>query len=142
MKQKTALLAILVALLVSAVIRARGGLFGTSEDVRSAAFLGKVAAEANKGLPKMIDPETEMTSTAGLDGVFVYNYRLVNMVGTEVDGQQLVATLKPQVAKAACSAAATRDKFLRQNIALRYSYADKSGVTVASFDVNPGDCSS
>jgi hypothetical protein len=140
MKQKQTLLAILVAMAVFAFFQARGGLFGTREDVRSATFLGKVAAELNKQLPRAIDGETALTSVTGLDGVFVYNYRLVNRSTGEVDPANLVSTLKPQVTRAACAAPETRDKFLKQGITLRYSYADKAGQPVASFDVVPADC--
>ena len=141
MKQKVAVLGIVVGMLVFAILQARGGLFGTKKrDVRSAAFLAEVAAELNKQLPKPVDQETEVTSVTGLEGVFVYNYTLVNRVASEVDGSHLVATLQPQVTQAACAAPDTRDKFLNQGVTLRYSYADKTGSAIASFDVTPQDC--
>jgi len=128
-------------MLVFAVLQARGGLFGTTpRDVRSAAFLSEVATELNKQLPRPVDAETEISSVGGLEGVFVYNYRLVNRLASEVEGSGLVATLKPQVTTAACSAAETRKKFLDEGITLRYSYADKNGSPIASFDVRPADC--
>ena len=142
MKQKAALLAILVAMLVSAFLQQRGGLFGGSQDVRSAAFLAKMAAEVNKDLPKMVDAETELTRVEGLDGVFVYNFKLVNAASSEIDVQRLVVDLKPQVTKGACGAPGTRDRLVKDRVALRYSYSDKGGNPVASFDINPDDCSS
>ena len=141
MTQKTALLGVLVAMLVFAVLQARGGLFGVAkEDVRSAAFLGKVAAELNKQLPKAIDPETELSSIEGREAVFAYNYRLVNRLATEVDATAFLTAMKPQTTASACNTPDTRDKFLKQGIALRYSYADKSGTPITSFDVLPTDC--
>ncbi len=140
MNQKATLLAILVAIMVFAFLQARGGLFGTREDVRSAAFLGKVAAELNKQLPRVIDGDTELSGVTGQEGVFAYKYRLVNRAVGEVDPANLVSILKPQVTRAACAAPETRDKFLKQGITLRYSYTDKSGLPVASFDVLPADC--
>src|SRR5262245_24114134 len=117
MKQKMALLAVLVAMLVFAILQARGGLFGVAkQDVRSAAFLSKVATELNKQLPKSIDAETELTSIAGLEGVFVYNYRLVKRLANEVDGTALVNGIKPNTITAACNTPDTRDKFLRQGV--------------------------
>jgi hypothetical protein len=143
MKQKTALLGVLVAMLVFAVLQARGGLFGVAkEDVRSAAFLGKVAAEFNKQLPKQVDAETELANVTGLEGVLVYNYRLVNQLASEVDGTALVSAIKPNTTAAACNTPDTRDKFIKRGIALRYTYADKSGSPIASFDVLPTDCPS
>ena len=141
MKQKQALVAILVAMAVVAILQARGGLFGVAKrDVRSAAFLNEVATELNKQLPKPVDQETEITSAAGLEGVFVYNYRLVNRVVGELDVDAFLASLKPVVTKAACTAPETRDKFLKQGVTLRYSYADKDGAPIASFDVQQRDC--
>jgi hypothetical protein len=141
MKQKPALLAILVAMAVFGILQARGGLFGVAKkDVRSAAFLNEVATELNKQLPKAVDQETEIASVTGLEGVFVYNYRLVNRVVTEVDVSAFLASIKPEVTRAACTTPNTRDKFLKEGVTLRYSYADKDGVPVASFDVQPGDC--
>ena len=142
MKQKAALLAILVAMLVSAFLQQRGGLFGASEDPRSAAFLAKMAAQVNRDLPKMVDADTELTKAAGLDGVFGYEFRLVNISSGEIDGQGLVTNLKPQVTKGVCSAPGTRDMLVKDRVVLRYSYSDKAGNPVASFDINPDDCGS
>jgi hypothetical protein len=141
MNKKTGLLAILVAMAVFAFLQARGGLFGVAKkDVRSAAFLGEVADGVNKQLPRAVDSETELASVAGLEGVFVYNYRLLNAVATEVDLEGFLASMRPGVTKAACTAPDTRDKFLKEGITLRYSYVDKSGVPIASFDVTRADC--
>jgi len=109
-------------------------------DVKSAAFLGKAAAEVNKKCPMMIDAETEMSHAEGLEGVFVYNYRLVKMSASEVDGAQRQAALQPQVTKLACTTPQTRDTFLKQGIAMRYTYADKDRVPIATFDVIAADC--
>jgi hypothetical protein len=140
MKQKTALLAILVAMAVFGLLQARGGLFGVAKkDVRSAAFLSEVAAQLNKQLPKAVDQETELASVTGLEGVFVYNYRLVSRAVGDVDAGFATA-IKPLVTKAACTAPDTHEKFLKQGITLRYAYTDMNGTPVTSFDVTLGDC--
>jgi S-adenosylmethionine:diacylglycerol 3-amino-3-carboxypropyl transferase len=113
---------------------------GCRPDVKSAAFLSKAAAEVNKKCPMMIDAETEMSRAEGLEGVFVYNYRLVKMAASDVDGAQLQAALQPQVAKLACTTPQTRDTFLKQGITMRYTYADKDHVPIATFDVTAADC--
>jgi hypothetical protein len=141
MKHKTALLAILVAMAVFGLLQARGGLFGVDKkDVRSAAFLSEVAAELNKQLPKPVDPETELSSVTGLEGVFVYNYRIVSRSAAEVDANAFVKTIKPPVTTAACTAPQTHDRFLKQGVTLRYAYADRNGTPITSFDVTPSDC--
>lgn len=117
------------------------GLLRKSEpDVRSKTYLTKVADQLNRTLPKMLDKETELDSGAGLDGVFVYNYRLVNSSVEEIDGEKFIALLRPNVTKAACTTPETRDEFLRKGVSLRYSYADKLRRHVAAFDVVPKDC--
>jgi hypothetical protein len=111
----------------------------TKEDVRSATFLNRVAANLNKQFPKKIDSETEITSVSALEGVFIYHSRLVNLASTEVNAAAL-ANLKPLVTKAACANAASVDNFLKQGITLRYEYSDKGGRTLASFDVTRAEC--
>jgi hypothetical protein len=141
MNGKTGALAIVVAMLVFAALQAKGGLFGTAkEDVHSAAFLNKVAGEINKQLPKAIDQDTQLANVSAMDGVLVYNYRLVNRLAADFDATALVSGIKPQATRGACTTPDTRDKFLNQGITLRFSYADKNGSPIASFDVTPGDC--
>lgn len=106
----------------------------------SAAVLAGAASELNKRLPMMIDQETEWMSSMGLDGVFVYSYRLVNRSAKDIDPSQLVAALKPQVTNAACSTPETRDTFLKRGVILRYTYSDKDRIHIAGIEVSPGDC--
>jgi hypothetical protein len=139
--KKVGLLAILVAMAVFAILQARGGLFGVAKkDVRSAAFLGEVASGLNKQLPRAVDAETQLASVAGLEGVLVYNYRLVNVLAANVDPNALLGNVRPGVTKSVCTTPDTRDKFLNEGITLRYSYVDKAGVQIASFDVSKADC--
>ena len=137
-----ALLWTLLALLPlqgASLLMASVKLAGTRVDVRSAAYLNKGAAEVNKTLPKMIDEETELTRVSALEGVVVYNYRLVNATSTDVNPDAFAA-VKAQLIKGACTTPQTHDKFLKQDITLRYSYVDKDKHPIASFDVTLADC--
>src|SRR5262249_28735190 len=96
--------------------------------------------EINKKLPILVDKETEFVSSAGLDGVLVYNYRLVNVSAADVDVPQFLGALKPRITSSACTTPETRDTFLKKGVTLRYSYADKASVFVVSLDVIPKDC--
>ena len=139
--KKVGLLAVLVAMAVFAILQARGGLFGVPKrDVRSAAFLGEVADGLNKQLPKAVDAETELASVTSLEGVLIYNYRLVNAIAADVDASALLASVTPGVTRSVCTTQDTRDKFLKEGITLRYSYVDKAGAQIASFDVSKADC--
>lgn len=117
------------------------GLFARKEaKPTSREFLVRVADEINKSNPRILDEETELTTVTGLEGVLVYNYRLLNKSAGNIDGPTLGSTLRPRVTNAACANSETRDTFLAKGVTLRYWYADKAGAFVTTFDVTPKDC--
>ena len=140
MDQKKGTLAILVAMAVFGLLQARGGLFGTSKKVSSEAFLSEVASRINKDLPRSVDADTSIESVDGLEAMLVYNYRLVKVSAAELNLDQFVSEMTPNVTNAACNSSDTRDTFLKEGVTLRYAYVDKSGVPVASIDVTPAHC--
>jgi hypothetical protein len=109
------------------------------DDVRSAAFLNRVAANINPLFPRKVDAETEITRVSALEGVFIYHYRFVNVAAAEVNAEVL-ARLQPTVTKSSCANAATLNNFIRKDITLRYFYSDKGGRALASFDITRADC--
>jgi hypothetical protein len=109
-------------------------------DVTSQTALSKLASDMNKTLPMMIDKDTELVATIGLQGTFVYNYRLVNHVAQDLDPQKINELMKPNIINSACTTPETRDQFLHKGVTLRYSYADKDRRHVTSIDVTPQDC--
>ena len=137
MDKKPALLGVLVAILVSGALR--GGLFG-KEDVKSARFLDKVAAEMNKQLPRTLDDETEWVNTDAEQGVLIYNYRLSQRLAGEIDAPLVMSRVKPQAVQGVCQNTDLKDKFLRRGVALRYTYVDRAGTLVGSFEIRPADC--
>ena len=133
----------IIGAMVAAAVTQAGvrRLFERSEpDMRSQAFLSQVASETNKTLPSTVDKETELINTTGLEGVFVYNYRLVNTSASDVNPAKLVEVLRPQIQSSACTLPATRDTFLKKGVTLRYSYADSQRAFLASIDITPKDC--
>jgi hypothetical protein len=113
---------------------------GTPQDPRSKERLSKVAAEINRSVPVMIDKETELLPVQGVDGMLIYNYRLVSYSAAQVDANKFAAGAKQRIAQAACSRPETRDDFLRKGVALRYSYFDKDKQHIATIDVKSSDC--
>jgi hypothetical protein len=103
------------------------------------AFLIAVANEANQTMPLRIDQDTEMMNTAAMDGVFIYNNRLVNFTAAELDAAKLRAALQPSVTNAACTNP-TLKNLLDAGVAVRYTYSDKDRRHVLQFDVTPSDC--
>jgi|SRR5919108_1539665 hypothetical protein len=114
--------------------------FKPQEDPRSQARLSRIAAELNRSVPVMIDQETELMPTEGLEGMLIYNYRLVSYSAAQIDPKRFAAGAKQRVAQRACSTPETRDDFLKKGVTLRYAYYDKDKKPIAAVDVTPADC--
>jgi hypothetical protein len=114
--------------------------FNPEADPRSKEFLTKVAAEINRAVPVMIDPETELMTTVGSEGMLVYNYRLVAYSAAQLSYDKFREGVRQRVTQAACSTPETRDGLLKKGVTLRYSYFDKEKQPIASVDVTPADC--
>ena len=111
-----------------------------TEDARSRIALEKVAGEVNRSVPSMIDKDTQLVSASGLDGILVYNYKLINYTVAQIDHNRFAIGVKQKVAQAACNRPETRDDFLRKGVTLRYSYYDRNDQHIATVDVTPSNC--
>jgi len=103
-------------------------------------FLTQEAARLNKGLPALLDKETELTVTEPAHMMFIYKYRLINVVATAVDHEKFRVGSKPQLVQLACTRPETLGDFLSKGVTLRYSYFDKDQQHIATIDVTPKDC--
>lgn len=103
-------------------------------------FIAQASAELNKGLPALLDKETELTITEPAHGMLIYKYRLINLVAAKVDHEKFRIGSKPQLVQLACSRPETREEYLSKGVSLRYSYFDKDKQHVATIDVTPADC--
>ena len=110
------------------------------EDPRSDAHLSKVAAELNRSVPVMIDKETELLPSEGVQGMFIYNYRLVSYSAAQIDAKKFATGAKQRLIQGACNTPETRDDFLKKGVILRYSYYDKDKQPIATVDITPADC--
>ena len=113
---------------------------GEKADPRSQEYLSRIAAELNRGVPVMIDKETELMPTSGHQGMLIYNYRLVSYSVQQIDHRRFAAGARDRVVQGACSRPETRDDFLKKGVTLRYSYFDKDKQHIATIDVTPKDC--
>ncbi len=111
-----------------------------NESPRSQARLGRIAAELNRSVPVMIDQETELMPVQGIEGVLIYNYRLVNYSAARINRDRFAAGAKQHLRQKACNTVETRDDFLKEGVTLRYSYYDKDKQPIATVDVTPADC--
>jgi hypothetical protein len=111
-----------------------------NEDPRSQTRLSRIAEELNRSVPVMIDQETELMPVQSMEGVLIYNYRLVNYSIAQIDRAKFAAGAKRRLRQSACNAAETRDDFLDRGVTLRYTYYDKDKQHIATVDVTPADC--
>ena len=110
------------------------------ENPSSVASLSWLAAEVNRGVPLMIDQETELLGATGTEGMLIYNYRLVSYSVSQLNASKFAAGAKERVRQGVCNRPETRDDLLKQRVALRYSYFDKDKQHIATIDVLPADC--
>lgn len=106
----------------------------------SQAFLDLEAAKLNKGLPALLDKETELTITEPAHRMFIYKYRLINVVAAKVDHEKFRESSKPHLVQLSCTRPETVNDFLSKGVTLRYSYFDKDKQHLATIDVTPKDC--
>jgi hypothetical protein len=132
--------AIAVAVFLGAVVWWSVPKTSQSGNPRSQESLKKLAAEINRGVPLMIDKETELLPAVGTEGMLIYSYRLVSYSVTRLDAAKFAAGAKERVTQGACNRPETRDDLLKQGVTLRYSYFDKDKQHIATIDVLPADC--
>jgi len=123
-----------------AVLLLLSGMVACSPDLSSKDTLQKVADQVNKDLPKKIDDDTELTKTEALQGILVYNYRLVNIEAGQVDNAKLESAVRPKITQGACASQEIKDTFFKNKVTLRYSYHDKDGGLIGNLDVTPANC--
>jgi hypothetical protein len=102
--------------------------------------LTQEAEHLNRGLPAMLDKETELMVTEAAPGMFIYKYRLVNVVAAGIDYKSFERGAKSRLAEMSCSRPETRGDFLSKGVTMRYSYFDRDKTHIATIDVTPADC--
>ena len=115
-------------------------LISWNTDPSSEKALGEVARASNRELPTMIDDQTELVKLQGLEGVLVYHYRLTKIAPGQISRETLVERLRPTISANACAHPESGERFLDNDIALRYAYSDAEGGTIGAFDVSANDC--
>ncbi|WP_067587339.1 DUF2569 domain-containing protein [Endozoicomonas ascidiicola] len=83
--------------------------------------LAKTAKQINMNLPMMVDEETRLDLTMGLDHSFLYKYTLVNFKADELDSEYLYSVMKPMLTENVCTNEDMK-VFLELNIPVEYAY--------------------
>lgn len=118
------------------------GSFIANKHFNSSSFndnLMKASEEINTQCPIMVDKETRLDNTLGGPGNrFTYNYSLINYHKEELDAQELINAMKPQLlnnVKINKELALFRDN----KVEMIYVYNDKKGKEVARINIDPAE---
>jgi|GEM_PF-4964693 len=101
--------------------------------------LNAIASELNKSLPMMIDQDTKLKTTVGINGAMKYFYDLVNYSKDDFDTAATKTALQPIVTKSACTNPDSR-KLLNSNVDMEYIYSDYQSQYLFSFVVSKKIC--
>ena len=103
-KKKNKKTILLVSLIVGVIVAAIVGIAVYHKaiqlfkaNITSVKVLSQVASKMNQTLPMMLDAETELSTTIGLDGKLEYHYRLVNYTAGQIDTAILMPKLRANI---------------------------------------------
>lgn len=102
-------------------------------------MLLKLSSQMNENLPMMVDKETRLDNTMGLNGEIRYMYTLVNMTIEELDVKMAHDLLKDQIVNSFCTTEEMQG-FIKNDITASYHYYDKNKKFVTKVIVTPAEC--
>ena len=137
MKRLLQLIGVVVVVLLIREGMKRAG--GSDDDPTSRRTLKRVAAEANKSLPRRVDSETELTRVEADKALLIYHYRLVNQEYALFDAFK-TTMLKAAMTAQACRSATTRQQYIDRGTRVRMNYVDKNGQPLTSVLVSSKEC--
>jgi hypothetical protein len=101
--------------------------------------LFQVADSINKHMPFMINRETRADNVAPNTNLINYNLTLVNFTLNELDTNLEKIKMEKKLRNGICSDH-QYDKFLKNGIAMQYSFHDRNGVNLFSIMIKQKDC--
>ena len=108
-------------------------------DAEINSLLNKTASDLNKQLPMMVDSETRLDSSIGLNKSFKYNYTMVNYKAEEVNRSEFNKIMQPRLVNMVCTTKEL-DVFTKNGIPVTYNYYGKNGKNIATITVSPSQC--
>lgn len=113
-----------------------------SEAYYSNAELAKIASEINRTLPMMVDGETQLDTTVGINNAIAYHYTLVNYDSSTLDGDDLKkALIENGLVQKACTTPETYSNFLSKGVEMQYKYYGNDGKFVTEVTIKSSMCS-
>jgi hypothetical protein len=103
------------------------------------ATLKQAATELNENLPMMVDADTRLDTSIGINGKFRYNYTLVNYTAEELDSNALKEAMRPKLVNSYCTVADMRT-FVENNVPVTYAYSGKDGKEIVTITVTSEEC--
>jgi hypothetical protein len=101
--------------------------------------LMQAASQINENLPIMVDSETRLDSSVGVNKQFRYNYTLINYSAEELDIAAIESSMRPQLINTVCTTKEMR-VFVENGVPVTYAYYGKDGKQVTTIAVQPSDC--
>ncbi len=101
--------------------------------------LMQAASQINQNLPMMIDSETRLDSTVGINKKFRYNYTMINYSVEELDPKSFSETMRPQLVNAVCTTK-EMEVFMKNGVPVTYAYHGKNGKQLTTITVEPLQC--
>jgi len=130
----------IVAIVVAGIV---GKVFKTSTPGGSNAKIDRLLMKAsntlNKNLPIMVDRETRLDSTIGLNRTFQFNYTLVNISADQITAEKIEKHLRRKIVRKFCSSKKMKP-FIKHNVSLSYTYFGKHGTEITTIEVTPSEC--
>jgi hypothetical protein len=102
-------------------------------------MLPKFASQLNAKLPIMVDSDTRLDSSMGINKTFRYNYTLVNYSSSDVTAQGIQNAFKQQIETKVCTSQETL-AFLKNDVTVSYAYFSNEGEQITVISVTPSQC--
>jgi len=103
-------------------------------------YLAKVVNEANQGLPKMLDAETEIVSVEGMGKTLVTTYRVVSYDLDEMNVDVFHDQAMNHFVERICTNRKMKRNFFARGLDFRYRYMDQNGNLITDIDITPSVC--
>jgi hypothetical protein len=139
---KNAIMGTVVGAIVAVVVgvSVQSGMKGLFKPkITSLKVLSSTANQINSGLPMMLDSDTELFTTIGLEGELQYHYRLVKFAKEQIDTTVLMPRLRESITNSSCTIKETRE-LLEKGVTLVYVYHDKDKKVISTFSLKNVNC--
>ncbi len=116
-----------------------GNHYVENEEAEIDSVLLKLASELNSKLPMMVDSQTQLDSTVGVNKVFRYNSTLVNYSSSEMSAAYIQNKLKENIINNVCTTEEMQ-VFVSNGITITYAYYGNKGKLITVISVPPASC--